>query len=88
MKRSNDAGTSPVTECSAPDWNDDCRNADAGGIGLDANAQLYPAESRAHTFLIAEFQDALSDPHFAGGLHAGTCWRTGIWKFQLLQNIC
>jgi hypothetical protein len=32
-----------------------------------------PSESRAYTFLIAEFQDALSDPHFAGGLHTGTC---------------
>jgi hypothetical protein len=32
-----------------------------------------PLRDGAHTFLIAEFQDALSDPHFAGGLHTGTC---------------
>jgi hypothetical protein len=47
--RSGDAGNGPVPEKGdlvlyrnppVPDWDDECRNADAGGINLNAHAQL------------------------------------------------
>ncbi len=49
MNKNTDAGSSPVPEqgspvryqnAPVPEWDAGCRNTDAGGIGLDANAQL------------------------------------------------
>ncbi len=49
VKNIADAGTNPVAEqgdpvlyrnASVPEWDVGCRNADAGGISLDADAQL------------------------------------------------
>ncbi len=41
MNNNVDAGTSPVRNAPGPDWDTGCRNADAGGIDLDADAQLW-----------------------------------------------
>jgi hypothetical protein len=52
MKKTNDAGTDPVPDQAGavrhffgmvPEWNNGCRNADAGVSFLDANAQLCRA---------------------------------------------
>jgi hypothetical protein len=34
-------GTSPVSERSVPEWDAECRDANAGGIGLYTESQLY-----------------------------------------------
>jgi hypothetical protein len=41
MNRNADAGTSSVPEGSGTDLRTVCRNVDAGGIDLDADAQLW-----------------------------------------------